>query len=42
MGLMMLAAGQGSELKVICEGDGAGDALAQIESLVVARKFDEE
>lgn len=42
MGLMMLAAGQGSELKVICEGDGAGDALSQIESLVVNRKFDEE
>jgi phosphocarrier protein len=42
MGLMMLAAGQGSELKVICEGDGACDALSQIESLVVNRKFDEE
>ena len=42
MGLMMLAAGQGSELKVSCEGDGAVDALAEIEALVVGRKFDEE
>ena len=42
MGLMMLAAGQGSELKVSCEGDGAADALAEIEALVVGRKFDEE
>ena len=42
MGLMMLAAGQGSELKVSCEGDGAVEALEQIEVLVVSRKFDEE
>jgi phosphocarrier protein len=42
MGLMMLAAGQGSELKVSCEGEGAGEALAEIEALVVGRKFDEE
>jgi phosphocarrier protein HPr len=42
MGLMMLAAGQGSELRVVCEGDGADEALALIEALVVGRKFDEE
>lgn len=42
MGLMMLAAGQGSELKVSCEGEGAVEALSQIEALVVGRKFDEE
>jgi phosphocarrier protein HPr len=42
MGLMMLAAGQGSDLKVSCEGDGAAEALEKIEALVVVRKFDEE
>lgn len=42
MGLMMLAAGQGSELRVVCEGDGASEAITQIEALVVARKFDED
>jgi phosphocarrier protein HPr len=41
MGLMMLAAGMGSKLKVTCEGADADRALAEIEALIV-RKFDEE
>jgi len=41
MGLMMLAAGQGSKLMVICEGSDAEDALTAIEA-IVARKFDED
>jgi phosphocarrier protein HPr len=41
MGLMMLAAGQGSKLVVTCEGADAEKALAEIEA-VIARKFDEE
>ena len=41
MGLMMLAAGQGSKLTVTCEGCDAEKALAEIEALVL-RKFDEE
>ena len=41
MGLMMLAAGQGSKLRVTCEGDDAGKALEEIESLI-QRRFDED
>lgn len=41
MGLMMLAAGQGSKLLISCEGADAEKALAEIEAVVV-RKFDEE
>jgi phosphocarrier protein HPr len=41
MGLMMLAAGMGSKLKVTCEGPDADQALVQIEALI-ERKFDEE
>ncbi len=41
MGLMMLAAGQGSKLVVTCEGGDAEQALAEIESLI-QRRFDEE
>jgi phosphocarrier protein HPr len=41
MGLMMLAAGPGSRLKVIAEG---GDALAAVNELdaLLKRKFDED
>lgn len=41
MGLMMLAAGQGSKLQVTCEGTDAERALAEIEALIAA-KFNEE
>jgi len=41
MGLMMLAAGQGSKLLITCEGADAAQALAEIESLL-ERRFDEE
>jgi len=41
MGLMMLAAGPGSKLKVLAEGHDASQALAEIETLL-SRKFDEE
>ena len=41
MGLMMLAAGQGSKLQVTCEGADAQKALAEIEA-VIQRKFDED
>ena len=41
MGLMMLAAGQGSRLLVSCEGADAEDALRDIEELI-ERRFDEE
>lgn len=41
MGLMMLAAGQGSRLLVSCEGGDADRALAEIEA-VILRKFDED
>ena len=41
MGLMMLAAGQGSKLLVSCEGADADKALAEIEA-VIQRKFDED
>ncbi|MEA3209204.1 MAG: phosphocarrier protein HPr [Chthoniobacter sp.] len=41
MGLMMLAAGQGSKLRVTCEGADADKALIEIEAIIV-RKFDED
>ena len=41
MGLMMLAAGQGSKLRVTCEGVDAEKALQEIESLIQSR-FDED
>lgn len=41
MGLMMLAAGQGSKLKVSCEGSDADKALADIEA-IIAGKFNED
>lgn len=41
MGLMMLAAGQGSKLRVTCEGHDAEKALEEIESLI-QRRFDED
>ena len=41
MGLMMLAAGQGSKLLVTCEGADAAKALGEIEAIVI-RKFDED
>ena len=40
MGLMMLAAGHGSVLKLIAEGSDAGEALQSLEDLVV-RNFGE-
>ena len=41
MGLMMLAAGQGSKLRVTAEGPDAQKAIEDLEHLVQAR-FDEE
>jgi phosphocarrier protein len=41
MGLMMLAAGQGSKLQVRCEGPDAGQAINEIEELIKSR-FNEE
>ena len=41
MGLMMLAAGQGSKLLIRCNGPDAEKALAEIEALI-AGKFNEE
>ncbi len=41
MGLMLLAAGCGSKLKITAEGSDAEDAIKEIEALI-ARKFDEE
>jgi phosphocarrier protein HPr len=41
MGLMMLAAGHGSKLKVTCQGADAERAMEEIEA-VIGRRFDEE
>ena len=41
MGLMLLAAGCGSRLKVTCTGSDSGDMVQALEELI-ARKFDEE
>src|ERR1700747_2397025 len=37
MGLMMLAAGQGSKLRIRCEGPDAEKALEELEELINAR-----
>ena len=41
MGLMMLAAGQGSRLRIRCEGPDAGKAIEELEELINAR-FNED
>ena len=41
MGLMMLAAGQGSKLTITAAGEDSSKALREIESLI-ERKFDED
>ena len=41
MGLMMLAAGNGSKLTISCEGPDATEALNALEKLI-AGKFDED
>lgn len=41
MGLMMLAAGQGSVLRIRCEGPDADQAIQELEELIKAR-FSEE
>jgi phosphocarrier protein HPr len=41
MGLMMLAAGQGSKLRITCEGGDAEKALEEIDGLI-QRRFDED
>jgi phosphocarrier protein HPr len=41
MGLMMLAAGPGTKLTVLADGNDASAALTELEALL-ARKFDEE
>ena len=41
MGLMMLAAGQGSKLRVRAEGPDAAEAVKEIEELIASR-FNEE
>jgi phosphocarrier protein HPr len=41
MGLMMLAAGLGSKLRITCEGADAERAMVEIEAMV-QRKFDED
>ena len=41
MGLMMLAAGQGSKLRIRCEGPDADKAMEELEELINAR-FNED
>ena len=41
MGLMMLAAGQGSKLTIKCEGPDADKAMEELEDLI-RQKFNEE
>ncbi|HTH46554.1 MAG TPA: HPr family phosphocarrier protein [Candidatus Limnocylindria bacterium] len=41
MGLLMLAAGPGSKLRIVCEGEGAEQALLELVALV-NNKFGEE
>jgi len=41
MGLMMLAAGQGSKMRITAEGSDADKALVEIEAIIL-RRFDEE
>ena len=42
MGLLMLAAGPGSKLRLHAEGQDAPQALKELEDLITHRKFDEE
>ena len=37
MGLMMLAAGQGSKLRIRCEGPDADKAMEELEALIAGR-----
>jgi len=41
MGLMMLAAGPGSELKILADGQDENEVIKAIES-IIQRKFDED
>ena len=41
MGLMMLAAGQGSKLLISCEGPDADKVMEELEELIL-QKFDED
>jgi phosphocarrier protein len=41
MGLMMLAAGQGSKLRIRCEGPDAEEAMEELEALINAQ-FNED
>src|SRR5213082_3500425 len=41
MGLMMLAAGQGSKLRITCEGPDADKAIEELEGLISTR-FNED
>ena len=41
MGLMMLAAGQGSKLRISCEGSDAEELLRELEQLI-ANRFSED
>ncbi len=41
MGLMMLAAGLGSRLRITCDGEDEGVAMLEIEQLIT-RKFEED
>jgi phosphocarrier protein HPr len=41
MGLMMLAAGLGSRLRITCEGEDETSAMLEIEQLIT-RKFEED
>ena len=42
MGVLMLEAGYGSEVTVRVQGEDEEAAMAEIEDLIVKRKFDEE
>jgi len=42
MGVLMLSAGHGSELKIIIDGHDAEEARDAFVDLVVSRKFDED
>ena len=42
MGLMMLAAGQGSTLLIRCEGPDADKAMEELEELMIIKKFNED
>src|SRR5260221_12404292 len=41
MGLMMLAAGPGSKLKVLAEGHDPSQAIARLDTLLTLRLYDE-